>query len=687
MSEGLRSRPPEELRPYEAVLRSFAYHTRFTPEELTAGRTALEITVRKAPTYADAWAMLSFLCAQDYVHGYELQPDALATAVSAARRAVELGPSNHLAYYSLAQALAFRREVSSFRDAAERAVELNPMDGNTLAILGELLTYAGDAERGMQLAQQAKQLNPNHPGSYWYADFYHAFDQGDYRTALNFALKAQMRGNPLAPMFITTAYGHLGDLDAARKAAADLLQFRPELPALMRKQVAKVWNPEYGERFLEGLRIAGLDIPPKATTSSNSVSQTTTKTDSSTSRAGEGFWIAVLPFKHKGQTEGVEELAEGLTDAIVTGLSRFHYLKVIARASTTQNTGDRADIRAIGKELGARYVMEGVVRPSGSKLRLAVQLIDAATGAHLWAESYERNFSPETLFDLQDDLAPRIVSTIADMNGVLTRSMSEEARSRDPESLTTYEAVLRAFAYGSRATAEELSAAVSALKAAVEKNPSYGDGWGSLGQLYGQDFGQGFNLYHDSLARALSASQRSIELAPTNYIGYCALAQAQFFLKDFQSFRNAAQRAVTLNPMDGNSIAILGELLTYAGDAEQGLAWSARAKQLNPAHPGWYWNADFYNAFNNADYRTALNFLLKVNLPGHWFLHAATAAACGHLGEKEMNAKSIHELLKLRPDFTMVARRDAEKWWNAEYVERLVEGWRKAGLPFARVAE
>jgi hypothetical protein len=132
--------------------------------------------------------------------------------------------------------------------------------------------------------------------------------------------------------------------------------------------------------------------------------------------------------------------------------------------------------------------------------------------------------------------------------------------------------------------------------------------------------------------------------------------------------------------MDGNSIAFLGELLTYAGDRERGLALAGSAKQLNPNHPGWYWYADFYNAFRHGDHRGALGFALKVNMPGHWFSHAAIAAACGHLGERDPAAKALRDLLQLRPDFASSVSKFLEKWWEPEYRERLIEGWRKAGL-------
>jgi TolB-like protein/Tfp pilus assembly protein PilF len=339
-----------------------------------------------------------------------------------------------------------------------------------------------------------------------------------------------------------------------------------------------------------------------------------------------------------------------------------------------------ADAQSAGKELGARYVMEGSLRQVGTKVRLAVQLMDAATGAHLWAESYERAFSPEAVFELQDELAPRIVATVADMHGVLPRTMSEALRSRTPEQLSPYEAVLRSFGYSARVTPEELAAARSGLESAVRKAPEYADAWAMLSWLCIQDYAQSFNLQADSLASGLTAARRAVEAAPSNHLAQSVLAQALFFHKEFQSFRNAAERSVELNPMDRDTIAFMGELLTYTGDAERGLALSGRAKQLNPNNPGWYWYADFYDAYRRGDDRAALDAALKVNLPGQWFSHAATAAACGQLGDRKGANKALKDLLKLRPDFATTARGDIEKWWEPAYVERLIDGWREAGL-------
>ena len=313
-----------------------------------------------------------------------------------------------------------------------------------------------------------------------------------------------------------------------------------------------------------------------------------------------------------------------------------------------------------------------------------MQLVDAVSGAHLWAENYERTFSPDAVFELQDDLVPRIVSTVADMNGVLPHSMSEALRSRAPEQLSPYEAVLRSFGYFARVTAEELAAARSGLELAVRTAPGYADAWAMLALLCVQDYAQGFNLQPDSLASGLAAARRAVEAAPSNHLAHFGLAQALFFQKEFQSFRNAAERAVALNPMDGNSIAFLGELLTYAGDWERGCALAERAKQLNPNHPGWYWYADFYDAYRQGDYRGALEFRAQGQSAGPLGMHAALAAAYGQLGERDAAAKAVRDLLRLRPDFAATASAtNSRSGGTPAYVEHLIDGLRKAGLDVA----
>ena len=681
MSEVVRLKAADEMSPYEALLRSFGYNERFTSEELAEVRTCLERAVEQAPGNAECWAMLSLAHANQYGHWDNAAPDSLDRALRSARKAVEAAPLHSMPYYALAQALFFKREFPAFRVAAERAISLNPMDGATAAFMGMLIAYSGDWERGCALSDTGCQLNPNHPGWYCYPGWHDAYRKKDYRKALDLALRLNAPQNYYTHAVLAICYAQLGRREEARGALRDMLALKPNYAEVARELHGRWIDPDLVERLMVGLRKAGLEIAPKDGAQTPLSGSSTLS--SGAAGADEGFWVAVLPFKYGGSNPDLTTLAEGLTEEIVTGLSRFSYLKVISRSSTSRYAKESVDVRSAGKELGARYVMEGSLRQAGSKLRLAAQLVDAVTGAHLWAENYERAFSPEAVFELQDELVPRIVSTVADMNGVLPRSMSQTVRSRAPENLSPYEALLRSFGYFERITAEELVAARSGLELAVRNAPAYGDAWAMLALLWVQEYAQGFNLQRDPLTNGASAARRAVEVTPSNHLAWFSLAQALFFQKEFQSFRNAAERAVALNPMDGNSIAFLGELLAYAGDWERGMALAGRAKQLNPNHPGWYWYADFYNAYRQSDYRAALNFVLKSNLPGHWGTQAAMAACYGQLGEHDAGGKAVRNLLELRPDLADTIRREVEKWWELDYGKHLIEGLRKAGLEIA----
>jgi TolB-like protein len=397
-------------------------------------------------------------------------------------------------------------------------------------------------------------------------------------------------------------------------------------------------------------------------------------------RLEEGFWVAVLPFRYTGANADLTALAEGLTEEILTGLSRFSYLRVIAHSSTARYANSTTDVRAVGQELGARYVMEGSLRQAGTRLRLAVQLVDAGSGAHLWAETYDRPFGSEEIFALQDDLVSRVVSTTADTQGVLPHIMSEALRSRDHDELTPYEAVLRSFAHFQRANAEEHAASRAALERAVQQAPGYADAWAMLSLIYKEEFTHEFNLRPDPVGRAFAAAQRATDAARSNHLAYHALAAALFFRRELQPFRNAAERALTLNPMDGFTLAYLGFLIAYSGDWERGCALAERARSLNPSHPGWYWFPAFFDAYRKSNYRGALEVALNVNMPGFWRTQLALATAYGQLGEPEAARGALRSLLALRPDFAERAHEELGKWWDPALVLHLIDGLRKAGM-------
>ncbi len=398
-------------------------------------------------------------------------------------------------------------------------------------------------------------------------------------------------------------------------------------------------------------------------------------------RADEGFRAAVLPFKYSGTNADLKALAEGMSEEIVTGLSRFSYLRVIARGATRGYADDVVDVRAAGREIGARYVMEGSLRQAGSLLRIAVQLIDVTSGAHLWAETYNRPFDPDEIFALQDDLVPQIVSTVADAYGILPHTMSQAVRSKNSDQLSPYEALLRSFSYAERVTAAEHAEAKAGLERAVEQAPGFSDCWAMLSIMLADEYGHGFGEKPEVLDRALQAARQAVDADPSNHRAYQAQAWALFLRKEFNSCCHAGKRALALNSMDACTAAYVGQTLAFSGEWERGCALVERARQLNPNHPGWYWYASFLDAYRKSDYRGALSLALKMNLPGVSLVEVALAATYGQLGEGEAaGARAVRDLLALKPDYAAVAHQELGKWFDAETTERLIDGLRKAGL-------
>ena len=408
-----------------------------------------------------------------------------------------------------------------------------------------------------------------------------------------------------------------------------------------------------------------------------------TGADSGAARNEEGFWVAVLPFRYTGANADLAALADVLSEDVVTGLSRFSYLKVIARSSTLRYLNTPVDVRAAGRELGARYLMEGHLRQAAGRLRLSVQLSDAISGAHLWAETYEHSFSPETVFDLQDDLVPRIVSTVADWYGILPHSMSEVVRTKPVDQLSPYESLLRAFSYLERVIPDEHAVVRAALERAIQQSPGNAAVWAMLSIVYGEEHRFGFNARPDCLDRALRAAERAADAAPSSHLSQFALAQAHYFRKEFEAFRNAAERALALNPRDGAMVEFVGHLLAFAGDWERGCELGEQARKLNPHHPKWYWALPFLDAYRKGDYGAARAFVPKAQQPGNFFGVSLSAALYGQLGDREEAAKALRELLALRPDFAAIAREQFEKWYLPDLVEQLIDGLRKAGLQIA----
>jgi adenylate cyclase len=286
--------------------------------------------------------------------------------------------------------------------------------------------------------------------------------------------------------------------------------------------------------------------------------------------------IAVLPFQNMSGDPEQEYFADGIVEDITTALSRFRGLFVIARNSSFTYKGKAVDIKQVGRELGVRYVLEGSVRKAGGKLRINGQLIEAATGEHLWAERFDGSL--EDIFDLQDVITERVVTFLVPK---IRSAEIDRARRKRPESLDSYDSVLQALALLEKGTADDLRGALRCLERALQLAPDYALAHAMAAYVYARLFVAGANvdLESERLA-AINLARKSIELSGDDPE---VLAYASFALGNFEGDTSAfVERCVELNPNLSMGWFMLGANKLYGGDYDQALECESRAVRLGP---------------------------------------------------------------------------------------------------------
>jgi serine/threonine protein kinase/tetratricopeptide (TPR) repeat protein len=401
-------------------------------------------------------------------------------------------------------------------------------------------------------------------------------------------------------------------------------------------------------------------------------------------RTEEGLWVAVLPFKITASDKELEALADGLTEDVTAGLSRFPYLRVVACNSTMAYKNRSTDIRAVGRELGARYVIEGSIRRGGRALRINTQLVDAVSGGQLWAETYNRELGDGGPFEVLDDVSDRIVATVADGHGALVRSMASATREKPLEEASASQLVSRWFTYVLQLKAEEHARLRAAFEQVLNREPNHADAWACLSNLYCWEYVHRLNPREKPMERALDAAWRAVNIDPACQLGWQQLAEAHFFAKDYTAFRDAADRAIALNPRNSHIRAYLGLLIAFSGEWDRGLALVHRAMALNPQLPDWCHLPSFYDHYRKGEYQAALQAVKKINMPEDPWPQMGIAAACGQLNNHQEMARAAIELVrKHHPIYLDLKnyREDAEKWFaDTSIADHLLQGLRKAGL-------
>ena len=382
--------------------------------------------------------------------------------------------------------------------------------------------------------------------------------------------------------------------------------------------------------------------------------------------------LAVLPFANLS-AEADEYFADGLTEDIITNLSRFRDLQVIAGASTFHFKGRAIDIAELRDRLLARYVVQGSVRRAAGRVRISVQLIDAANALQLWGDHYDREM--QDIFALQDEVTRMIAATLgvriqdAALRRALTKNLAE---------LDAYDCLLRARRYTWMLRADIHAEARDLLERAVELDPLSSDAHALLANVYLGEHRFDMNPRPNPIGRAMVHALAATQLDPQNAYARCWLAIVHFFRAENDKFEIEAARALELNPNDPETLADVGHYLAFMGEFERGVELTRRAQRLNPLHPGWYHFSVARLHFSQRRYAETIADVQRMGLPHFYWTHLLACASLGHIGSVEA-AEALDQIIAIKPNFS--ARAELRKWNAApDDLEHIMKGLRQAGL-------
>jgi TolB-like protein len=385
--------------------------------------------------------------------------------------------------------------------------------------------------------------------------------------------------------------------------------------------------------------------------------------------------ICVLPFSNMSGDPEQAHFSDGITEDIITELSRWRLLTVRSRSASFRYRGLAVDMKQVARELNVRYIVEGSVRRMGERIRITAQLIDTETGSHIWGEKFDRDLA--AVFSVQDQVVQTIVSTLV---GRVQASDIERARRKPPTSLAAYECVLKANAlpWDDQKSAAEVT---RLIEKAIEIDPGYGFAYALLAfRCYGKWIDDPSHS-DTALQEAYVLAKRAVELDENESTCFSALANVCLRRRSFDQALQYAQRAIELNPTNQWNRADIGYIQFHVGLAEAALESFRLAREIDPYFDQpWYWRSIGQAHMVLHRYRDALEMFDRVSAPEYRTI-ALIAGCHARLGDTERAKASVAACLARRPSFSIAHYVSKESFKFPADAAHLAESLHLAGLP------
>jgi TolB-like protein/Tfp pilus assembly protein PilF len=487
------------------------------------------------------------------------------------------------------------------------------------------------------------------------------FFAGRYEEAI-VAHKKELQRTPhsiLTHEGLTAAYSWAGREKEARAQAAEILRINPKYSLEHRAKRLLAKHQADRERWLEGLRKAGLpETPPLPLPDKPS--------------------IAVLPFVNMSGDPEQEYFSDGITEELITALSKTPKMFVIARTSSFKYKGKEVDVRTVGRELGVRYVLEGSVRKYEKQLRITAQLVDAKTGHHLWAERYERDL--KDLFALQDEITKKIITSLQIK---LTEGEQVRVFAKGTNNLEAYLKFLHARRYINQFNKEDNILARQAAEQAIALDPGYPAAYYILGMTHLNDvYFRSSKSPEQSLDRAFQLAQKALSMDDSFSRAHVLLGWIYLQRRQHEKAIAEMEQALALEPNSAGSHAHLSRILTYAGRPGEAIALSKKALRLSPIPRTYHLHGLGSAYMDTGQYEEAIvacRKAIKIEPKNQW-AHVILASAYSLAGRETEARAEAEEILRINPRFSLANFAKILAYKNQADTERFVEALRKAGL-------
>ena len=393
-------------------------------------------------------------------------------------------------------------------------------------------------------------------------------------------------------------------------------------------------------------------------------------------KAHEKPTIAVLPFVNMSRDPEQDFFTDGITEDILTELSRFRELLVISRTSSFAYKGKSISIPDVARELDVQFVVEGSVRKAGNRIRVTVQLIDGTTDQHVWADKYDREL--EDIFEIQDELTQAIVATLP---GRVAAATQERAERKPTANMAAYECLLTGKRLHHRSTREDNAQALDMLERAIALDPQYAHAHAWKACTLGQSRVLGFTDDPDAVLKiAADEAQMALALDDNDSDVHRILAAWHLVRGDFDLASVHQKRALSLNPNDDLIVVQNGEILTWIGQAEEGITWILKAMRLNPYHPERFWGHLGRAYYLAQKYAEAIDAFRHINVPNSG-QNAFLAGAYARLDDMDSSNKCKASVLAQEPDFSIKEHLSTLHYAREEDQDHHRQSMLQAGLP------